>query len=204
MRLKFAPVALVAVAPSVVFGVFCTFGAPSNAWAKEGKGNSDKDAQVPDGFNRQFKWEENVVGNNEKKLDHQKIAAMQAAARKEDAAHKDEPTVKKTERPRGVGVPASSTLPTMDIEKAAPAGTVKQYKPRPVAVEPPRRRDSLDQLLDSEKDTSGSRPRRDGGLGKVLAVSDPGAASAPVASAPTHARPTAPTKAKNKHASRRR
>jgi len=206
MRLKFAPVALVAMAPSVVFGVFCffcTFGAPSNAWAKEGKGNSDKNAQVPDGFNRQFKWEENVVGNNEKKLDHQKIAAMQAAARKEDAAHKDEPTVKKTERPRGVGVPASSTLPTMDIEKAAPAGTVKQYKPRPVAVEAPRRRDSLDQLLDSEKDNAGSRPRRDGGLGKVLAVSDPCPASAPVASAPTHYATAAKAKAKAKHAHRR-
>jgi hypothetical protein len=206
MRLKFAPVVLVAVAPSVVLGFFCTFGAPSNAWAKGGKGNSDKNADVPDGFNRQFKWEENVVGNNEKKLDHQKIAAMQAAARKEEAAHKDEPTVKKTERPRGVGVPASSTLPTMDIEKAAPPVAAKAYKPRPVAVEPPRRRDSLDQLLDSEKDTSGSRPRRDGGLGKVLAFSDTSPASAPAASAPVRAAPSAKarTKAKAKHASRRR
>ena len=202
MRLKFAPVALVAIAPSFVFGLFCTFGAPSNAWAKGGKGNSDKEAAVPDGFNRQFKWEEGVVGNNEKKLDHQKIAAMQAAARKEDAAHKDEPA-KKTERPRGVGVPASSTLPTMDIEKAPPAGTIKAYKPRPVAAEPPRSRDSLDQLLDSEKDTSGSRPRRDGGLGKVLAVSDTSPAPSPAhaASAPSHAAPA--PKAKGKHPHRR-
>ncbi|HET6148441.1 MAG TPA: hypothetical protein VFH68_12990 [Polyangia bacterium] len=201
MRLKFAPVALVVIAPSVVFGLFCALGAPANAWAKGGKGNSDKNADVPEGFNRQFKWEESVVGKNEKKLDHQKIAAMQAAARKEDAAHKNQPTVKKTERPQGVGVPASSTLPTMDIEKAAPAGTVKQYKPRPVAVEPARRRDSLDQLLDSEKDTSSARPRRDGGLGKVLAISDNSPARTTVANASAH--DTHASKARNKHARRR-
>lgn len=201
MRLKFAPVVLVAVAPSVVFGVFCTFGAPSNAWAKGGKGNSDKNADVPEGFNKQFKWEEGVVGNNDKKLDHKKIAAMQDAARKEDAAHKNEPTVKKTERPQGVGVPASSTLPTMDIEKAAAPVAAKAYKPRTPAAEPPRRRDSLDQLLDSEKDPSSTHPRRnDGGLGKVLAVSDTSPAPAP---AVHHASAPAPTRAKGKHPHRR-
>jgi hypothetical protein len=199
MRLKFAPVVLVAVAPSVVLGFFCTFGAPSNAWAKGGKGNSDKNAEVAEGFNKQFKWEEGVVGNNDKKLDRKKIAAMQEAARKDEAAHKNEPRVKKTERPAGVGVPASSTLPTMDIEKPAAPVAAKAYKPRPPAAEPPRHRDSLDQLLDSEKDPASVQQRHnDGGLGKVLAVSDTSSAPAPAAH---HA--SAPARAKGKHPHRR-
>ena len=179
MRLKFTPVALVAL--SVAFGSL--FSMTSPAWGKGGKAKADKDGQVPDAISKQFKWEEGVVGPNDKKIDHNKIAAMQAAARKEDASHKNEPTVKKAERPSGVGVPASSTLPTMDIEKAAPVAA-RAPRARPVADSQPRNRDSLDQLLDSEKEGSPSR-RGDGGLGKVLAVSDHGAApSSPSSSSP--------------------
>ena len=198
MRLKLTPVALFAL--SVVFGTFWTAGAPANAWAKGGKGNSEK-AAATDSFSRQFEWEKGVVGNNDKKLDRDKIAAMQAAARKEDAAHQNEPKVKKAERPNGVGVPASSTLPTMDIEKAAPVAA-KPRQPRPVAAEPPKSHDSLDQLLDSEKEASPSHPQRrgDGGLGKVLAVGD--SSPAPVAHASARDN-SQPAKTKGKHPHRR-
>jgi hypothetical protein len=179
MRLKFSPVALVAL--SVAFGAL-SLSTPSLVWAKGGsqKAKADKDGEVPDAIARQFKWEENVVGPNDKKLDRDKIAAMQAAARKEDAAHKNEPKVKKAERPAGVGVPSSSTLPTMDIEKAAPVAA-RPAKPHPAVEKAPKTRDSLDALLDSEKDTGGGRSHGDGGLGKVLAVGDrtPAAASSP-------------------------
>jgi len=194
MRLKFAPVALFAL--SVAFGALSLSALPGAAWARGAK-EGEKNGEVPDAVNRQFKWEEGVVGPNDKKLDRKKIAAMQEAARKEDAKHKDEPTVKKAERPQGVGVPASSTLPTMDIEKPA-ATPAKAHKAQPVA-EKPKSRDSLDQLLDSEsKDTgTGGHRKSDGGLGKILAVG--GSSSAPAESQDAPA-----PKAKAKHASRRR
>ena len=168
MRLKFAPVALFAL--SVAFGGLSLSVIPGagSAWAKGGKGDQ-KNGEVPDAINKQFKWEEGVVGTNDQKLDRKKIAAMQEAARKEDAKHKNEPTVKKQERPAGVGVPSSSTLPTMDIEKPA-APPVRAPKAHPVATQP-KTSDSLDQLLDSEsKDTGSSHKSGSGGLDKVLAV----------------------------------
>ena len=174
MRLKFAPVALFTL--SVAFGGLSLSvipGAGSICWAK-GKGD-EKNGEVPDAVSRQFKWEEGVVGPNDKKLDRKKIAAMQEAARKEDAKHKNEPTMKKQERPAGVGVPSSSTLPTMDIEKAA--APVKAPKAHPVA-EKPKSHDSLDQLLDSEsKDTGGGRKSGSAGLDKVLAIGGSSASS---------------------------
>jgi hypothetical protein len=191
MRLKFAPVALVVL--SVAPGTLWSLSTP--AWAKDGKSKADKSGEVPANINQQFKWEENVVGPNDKKIDHDKIAAMQAAARKEDAKHKNEPTVKRAERPAGVGVPASSTLPTMDIEKPAPVAA-RTPKPRLASSKAPPARDSLDQLLDSEKDTGGSHG--DGGLGKVLAVSDRSAS--PASSSSAHdATSTKGNKAKHAH-----
>ena len=121
---------------------------------------------------------------------------MQEAARKEDAKHKDEPKVKKTERPQGVGVPASSTLPTMDIEKPN-ATPVKTPKAHPVA-EKPKSHDSLDQLLDSESKDSGSHRKSDGGLGKILAVGGSSSSSS------SDSQDAPAPKAKAKHASRRR
>jgi hypothetical protein len=192
MRLKFAPVALFAL--SVVFGGLSL--SPGTAWAKGGK-SDPKSGDVPDAINQQFKWEEGVVGKNDQKLDRKKIAAMQEAARKEDAKHKNEPTVKKQERPAGVGVPSSSTLPTMDIEKPA-ATPVKTPKAHPVA-EKPKSRDSLDQLLDSEsKDTGGGRKSGSGGLDKVLAI---GGSSASSGDSQDDA--PAPKAKSNKHAARR-
>jgi hypothetical protein len=198
MRLKLAPIALFAL--SVVFGTAWTFGSSTNAWAKGGKGNSDNGGKKSgdDTLSRQFKWEEGVVGTNDKKLDREKIAAMQAAARKEDAAHKNEPA-KKNERPKGVGVPSTSTLPTMDIEKPAPVAA-KPKQPKPVAVEPPKRRDSLDQLLDSEKDSPAPRTHKgDGGLGKILAVGDSSSGAAD-----DSARDNNTGKSKAKHVAHRR
>ena len=123
---------------------------------------------------------------------------MQEAARKEDAKHKDEPTVKKAERPQGVGVPSSSTLPTMDIEKPA-AAPVRTPKAHPVA-EKPKSRDSLDQLLDSEsKDSGGGSGRKsDGGLGKILAV---GGSSSASSSNDSQDAPAPKAKAKHAHRS---
>lgn len=194
MRLKFAPVALLAL--SVAFGGLSISVIPGAAWAKGGK-KDDKTGEVPDAINKQFKWEEGVVGSNDQKLDRKKIAAMQEAARKEDAKHKNEPTVKKQERPAGVGVPSSSTLPTMDIEKPA-AAPVKTPKAHPV-VEKPKSRDSLDQLLDSEsKDTGGGRKSGSAGLDKVLAV---GGSSASAGDSQDDA--PAPKAKTNKHAAHR-
>jgi hypothetical protein len=165
MRLKFAPVALFAL--SVAFGSLSTLALPGVAWAKGAKAD-EKNGEVPDAINKQFKWEEGVVGPNDKKMDRKKIAAMQEAARKEDEKHKNDPP-KKTQRAAGIDAPASSTLPTMDIEKAA-ATPVKTPKAHPVA-EKPKTHDSLDQLLDSEsKDTGGGRKSGSGGLDKILAV----------------------------------
>jgi hypothetical protein len=201
MRLKFAPVVLVAL--SVVFGALCSLSSP--AWAK-GKDKAEKSGDVPDSINRQFQWEEGVVGPNEKKLDHKKIAAMQAAARKEDAAHKNEPTVKKTERPAGVGAPSSATPPTMDIEKPAPVAA-RPSRPRAPVQAAPKTHDSLDQLLDSERDTGAGRSHGDGGLGKMLAVGDQApahtAAATPPLSSSSRAR-SAPRQAKARHAHRGR
>jgi hypothetical protein len=198
MRLKFAPVALLAL--SVAFGSvsLSVFPGAGAAWAKGGK-KDDKNGEVPDAFNKQFKWEEGVVGNNDQKLDRKKIAAMQEAARKEDAKHKNEPTVKKQERPAGVGVPSSSTLPTMDIEKPAAAPAAKTPKAHPVAAQP-KTRDSLDQLLDSEsKDTGGGRKSGSAGLDKVLAV---GGSSASAGDSQDDA-PAPKAKGNGKHAGHR-
>jgi hypothetical protein len=146
----------------------------SSSWAaKTGKNKKDDDGAVPASISKQFEWEEKVVGpNDDKKIDHKKIAAMQAAARKDEESHKNEPTVKKTTRAHGVAAPSTSTIPTMDIEKpAAPAPKATHSKP--VAAKESRPKDSLDNLLDSEKETGGSKSSsNDNPLGKVLAVSD--------------------------------
>src|SRR5581483_4809652 len=122
-----------------------------SAWAGKGGGKSSErttkaksSEAMPDNISKQFQWEEKVVGpSDDKKIDHAKIARIQAEARKEEERHKDEPAVKKTERAKGVAAPSTSTLPTMDIEKpAAPvASAPRQAKPKPVAET--KQRDSL-------------------------------------------------------------
>jgi hypothetical protein len=160
------------------------------SWAEKGSGKGKKSTEgVPDAVNRQFQWEEKVVGPKDG-VDHKKIAAMQEQARRDDAARKKLPPPRKPSRAEGVAAPASSTLPTMDIEKPAPAGTVKKPAGRK-PVEEVRRRDALDNLLAEEgakpapsSSTKASANRS--GLGSILAADEapkatPAAPAAPAA-----------------------
>jgi len=186
------------VSAAVALLVIC--GATAS-WAEKGSargsGKSKKsDGMVPESVNRQFQWEEKVVGPKDG-VDHKKIAAMQEQARREDAAKKKLPP-KKAERAQGISAPASSTLPTMDIEKPAPAGSVR--KPGTVAkkAEPPRQRDALDNLLAEEGSkpapaSTGASSNR-GGLGSILAVDDTRKQPVVSAPAPSAAKKTAARK----------
>jgi hypothetical protein len=165
-------------AVSAVIASLALFTAP-HGWAQKGgkeKGNGSKEA-VPEAVNRQFQWEERVVGPKTKGVDHRKIAEMQEQGRREDAARKQEPPPKKS-RAEGVAAPATATLPTMDIEKPAPAGSIKRpmKKAAYAPEEPARRRDAIDDILADQ----GSGPRHDSrasssgrtGLATVLAIGD--------------------------------
>ncbi len=125
-----------------------------------------KDEEVPSNINKQFQWEEKVVGPKGG-IDRDKIAATQEKGRREEEARKKEPP-KKQERAQGVDAPASSTLPTMDIEKPSAAPTKKTKK----VADAPKQKDALDNLLDDQ----GVKPNRpDGagdGLGGVFASDD--------------------------------
>jgi hypothetical protein len=172
------------------------FAAGSSWAAKGGKAKAKDDGAMPDNISKQFEWEEKVVGpNDDKKIDHKKIAAMQAAARKDEANHKNEPSAKKPARARGVDAPSTSTIPTQDIEKPTVSAS-KPARSKPMAAEKEtRQRDSLDNLLDSEKETGGAHAGNDNPLGKMLAVDDKPASSS---------RGSTATKTKSKHARRAR
>ena len=105
----------------------------------------------PASFNKTFQWEEKVVGPKEKRIDHDRIAAMQEQGRREDAARRREPP-KKAARPEGVNGPASSVIPTQDIEKpAAPRSPTRR-----TAYVPPKQPDAIDNVLaDNGVGTSG-------------------------------------------------
>jgi hypothetical protein len=145
----------------------------SRADKGSGKGKKTTDAEVvPDSVNRQFQWEEKVVGPKDKGVDHKKIAAMQEQARREDAAKKKEPP-KKQGRAEGISAPASSTLPTMDIEKPAAASARKA--PARKAAPEPRSHDAIDDLLADQgvkPGTATSSSNSKNALGSVLAVDD--------------------------------
>src|SRR5215471_18977012 len=147
MRFKFPVSAAVAIL--VVCGATASWAEKGSA---RGSGKSKKsDETVPESVNRQFLWEEKVVGPKDG-VDHKKIAALQEQGRREDAARKKQPA-KKAERAEGISAPASAIPPTMDIEKPAPAGSVR--KPTTARkAEPVRHRDALDNLLAEE----GSKP----------------------------------------------
>jgi hypothetical protein len=160
-----------AVSAVVVTLVLCGASA-SRADKGSGKGKKTTDAEVvPDSVNRQFQWEEKVVGPKDKGVDHKKIAAMQEQARREDAAKKKEPP-KKQGRAEGISAPASSTLPTMDIEKAAaPTHKAPAHKAAPA----PRSHDALDDLLADQgvkPGTATSSSNSKNALNSVLAVDD--------------------------------
>ena len=134
MRLKFAVSAAVAV--------LIATGA-SRGWAEKGKKQGSSDSAT---INKQFEWENHVVGPKEG-LDQDRIAAIQEKGRRDEEARKKEPP-KKQERAAGVEAAGTATLPTMDIEK--PAAAKKPAAKKVAAAEPPRRKDSLDNLLDEQ------------------------------------------------------
>lgn len=107
-----------------------------------------KDKEVSgDGLRKTLQWEEKVMGPKDgKQIDHAKIAALQEQARRDEANKPKTP--QKTARAQGIAAPASSTLPTMDIEKAAPAGSVHYPAKKTAAkAEAPKSHDSIDDFL---------------------------------------------------------
>jgi hypothetical protein len=165
-------------------------GAVPASWAQggsargsgKGSGKAEEISSQTDAISRQFQWEEKVVGPKDKGVDHRKIAAMQEQARREEAARKKQPPPpKKTVRAEGVAAPASATLPTMDIEQPAPAGTGlhKSAKKSGAAQAESQQRDALDNLLADEGHRPApatSSPSARSGLGSVLAIDDTKAA----------------------------
>jgi hypothetical protein len=121
---------------------------------------SSKDKE-PASFNKTFQWEERVVGPKDKGVDHDKIAAMQEQGRREDAAKRREPPKRPT-RTEGVNGPASSVIPTQDIEKPH-AVTVRKASYTP----PPKQHDEIDNVLAENGAGSGDEGGRDG-LSKVF------------------------------------
>jgi hypothetical protein len=154
---------------AAVFSLVVVFGATAFAEKKGAK----KDV-LPESINRQFEWEEKVIGpSGDKKIDHERIAAMREEGKRQErleAARREEE--RKRERTDGLQEPANSVLPTMDIEKPAPAAASTPRRPKPPKVEEPRRRDSLDNLL-AEEDRSTS-PGKSGsdGLNQLLATEE--------------------------------
>ncbi len=132
----------------------------------EKKAKKDSSGEVGTGIDKQLEWENKVVGPKAG-INKDHLAAIQEQGRREDAERKKEPP-KKVGRASGVDAPASSELPTMDIEKAS---TAKKSSKKVAAAEP-RKKDSLDNLLDSEgikpDNPSGGRTGDDG-LNGVLA-----------------------------------
>jgi hypothetical protein len=163
MRLKIALSTAVAVLIATQAG---------RGWADKGKGK--KDQEVTTNFQKQFEWESRVVGPKEG-LDHDKLAAIQEKGRKEDEARKKEPP-KKMERAAGLNEAGSVALPTMDIEK--PAAKKSPAAKREIAAAPaPRRKDSLDNLLDEQGVKSytpptGKKSSDNAGLDNLFASDD--------------------------------
>jgi len=160
------------LAASAAIAFLILTGASASRAEKSKKKDS---AEVPAGINKQFEWENKVVGPKEG-IDKDHLAAVQEQGRREEAQRKKEPP-KKQERAKGVDAAGSASLPTMDIEKAA-APSAK--KPKKVATAEPRHKDSLDNLLDSEgvkpDNPSGGGTGNDG-LGGLLASDDKPASS---------------------------
>ncbi|MFL5305531.1 MAG: hypothetical protein ACJ8F1_09965 [Polyangia bacterium] len=130
------------------------------------KKKKDSGGEVTTGIDKQLEWENKVVGPKAG-IDKDHLAAVQEQGRREEAQRKKEPP-KKQARAEGINGPASSTLPTMDIEKASSG----KKSPKKVASAEPHKKDSLDNLLDSEgikpDNPSGGRTGDDG-LNSLLA-----------------------------------
>jgi hypothetical protein len=134
-------------------------------WAggKKNVAESAKDKEAtPASFNKTLQWEEKVVGPKDKGVDHAKIAAMQEQGRRDEAARKQAPPKRAAEHPTGVNDPASSTIPTQDIEKPHAVTLHKaSYAPTP------KKHDELDNLLAENGAGSSDDGGRDG-LNKVF------------------------------------
>ena len=164
MQLKFAS--------SAALALLIATGATAAHAGKNKKGSGETNTEVSSNVNKQFEWENKVVGPKEG-IDKDRLAAIQEQGRREDAERKKAPP-KKAERAKGVDAAGSASLPTMDIEKAATPAPKKQKK---VAVAEPKQKDSLDHLLDSEgikPDNPSGGKTGDDGLGSIVA-SDSGA-----------------------------
>ena len=133
----------------------------------EKKAKKDSSGEVGTGIDKQLEWENRVVGPKAG-INKDHLAAVQEQGRREEAERKKEPP-KKVGRAAGVEAPASASLPTMDIEKPS-TGTKKSAKK--LATAEPRKKDSLDSLLDSEgikPDNPSGGGTGDDGLNGVLA-----------------------------------
>jgi hypothetical protein len=156
-------------------------------WAGAKSNDATKNKETSAAFNKQFQWEEGVVGPRTKGVDHDKIAAMQEEGRREaEAKHREKmaghgPKVAHTE---GVNGPASAKLPTMDIEKAAPASSIHgaNGSVKKASYTPPRQRDELDAVLAENRGTSADDSSGLAGLDRVLARKNTRAAK------PSHSR----------------
>src|SRR5579871_1585871 len=130
---------------AVSAGVSLLLLAAGPGWAGGGKKNAADSAKekeaAPASFNKTFQWEEKVVGPKDKGVDHDKIAAMQEQGRRDEAARKQEPP-KRPVHTAGVNDPASSTIPTQDIERPH-AVTLRKASYAPA----PKQHDELDSLL---------------------------------------------------------
>ena len=158
MKLKFA--ASAAVALLIVTGA-------TASRAEKKKKSTDSNTEVSTNVNKQFEWENKVVGPKEG-IDKDHLAAIQEQGRREEAQRKKEPP-KKATRAAGVDAAGSATLPTMDIEKAATPTAKKQKK---LASAEPKKKDSLDNLLDSEgvkPDNPSGGGTGDDGLNSLMA-----------------------------------
>jgi hypothetical protein len=139
----------------------------SPSFARGGKKESSPEMSAS--MNKQFDWENKVVGPKEG-LDHDKVAATRERGIREDQERKAKgpEKVKKV-----VADPSTATIPTQDIEK--PAAPV-EHKKKVAAAPAPRQRDALDNLLDEQ----GVKPNRptggSTGLDSVLASDDKGSA----------------------------
>jgi hypothetical protein len=120
-------------------------------------------------MNKQFDWENKVVGPKEG-LDHDKVAATRERGIREEQERKAKgpEKVKKV-----VADPSTATIPTQDIEK--PAAPV-EHKKKVAAAPAPKRRDALDNLLDEQGIKPNNPSGGSSGLDSVLASDDKGSA----------------------------
>jgi len=139
----------------------------SPSFARGGKKESSPEMSAS--MNKQFDWENKVVGPKEG-LDHDKVAATRERGIREEQERKAKgpEKVKKV-----VADPSTATIPTQDIEK--PAAPV-EHKKKVASAPAPKQRDALDNLL-AEPGVKPHRPTGGStGLDSVLASDDKGSA----------------------------